>query len=358
MSPEIEGLQFEYIQKAVKIVEQLDGETGEVRWQIITSELLGSYDSRMQIKFMQGNKIRITGSPHKFIMGHNIFGGPDDIKGCCRYLVKLASKRLEIELPSWDKWELMRADVVYGFGLDSFEQVQEFFKSMRGCVYPRRQAMNFGVNSVYFKGAATTLKAYHKGPEFKVHDMPRLKKLEGTMYNPYNLRLLKDIADRIVRFEVEVYKRQMKYDQVDNKCGVLNDFYFDQVYTREVCKIMREGQSEMEIVRDINDVEERIMSFYPGRKGRNLFSIWSRIQLQGEQTVRNNVSRMTWYRYKSDLAYCGVSMKGNLKVLPGLEIVNNKKNLRGFIPLPGNHFQVQGIFCDIQDAINQLELTA
>jgi len=358
-SPHIPDLIYLQIVQATKRLEQIDMETGEVLWQVTTAELVGSYDSRMQIRFMSGNKIMITGSPHKFILGHNVLGGPDDIRACCRYLVSLAMYRLGIKLPLWAEWELMRADVTYCFGLASQAEVKEFFKMMRGCTYPRREAMNFGLNSVYFKGAATTLKAYNKGPEFRVHDKPRLKKLNSTsqLYTKANLNLLEKVGDRIVRWEVEVRKRKLVYDKINNMCGNLNDWYFEKVYIDEVCKVMKEGAQEMEIVRSIDDVKTRLKDVYPGRKANNLFGIWSRIQMESEATVKNSVSQPTWWRYTKDLAAAGVSLKGAVKILPGLEVVGGS-SLRNFVPLPGNQYEVAGIFCDINEAIKQLELTA
>lgn len=355
-SPVIPALDYQMIKESAKRVEAVDLCTGEVLWQVTTSEIMGSYDSRLHIKFNDDYKMTITGSVHKFILGHNVLGGPVDIKDCCRYLVALAYKRLGVDLPLWDSWELVRCDVAYIFALSSKEEVQEFFKMMRGCVYPRRQAQNFGLNSVYFPGASTTIKAYNKGPEFRFHDRARLLKLKD-LYSKDQVDLLEKVGDRIVRFEVEVRRRKLKYDKVDTRCGSLKDDYFTKLYVSEVCKILKEGDSEMEIVRSIDDVKSRLQQIYSARKANNLFGVWSRIQLEGENTVKNSVSRATWWRYCNELCSAGISLKGSVRVLPGLDIAHGS-NLRDFVPLPGNKFEVDGIFLDVKEALSQLELTA
>lgn len=356
-SPCISDLDYNEIRQAVKRVESIDLTTGEVNWQLTTCDILGSYDSRIIVKFGAMNSITITGSPHKFIMGHNVYGGPVKIKKCCKYLVMLVSKKLGLSLPSWRKWELMRADITYNFKLSSKEEVEEFFKMMRGCTYPRRQPANFGVNSVYFKGVSTTLKAYNKGPEFRIHDKPRLEKLiRNGMYNG-NIKELIDIGNRIVRFECEVRKRKLKYDKINNRCSTLKDKYFKKVYKNEVNKVLKEGESEMEIVRDINGVKNRLNSIFPKRKARNLFAVWSRIQMESERTVKNSVCKKTWHNYKNDFASAGVSMKGSVKVLPLLEVVGSNI-LNNFVPLPNSPYCMNEDLCNIDKEIKELEKIA
>lgn len=359
ISPSIPENIYQEIKQKTKIIEQVDTETGEILWQVTTAEIMGSYDARLQIRFLSDNKIKITGSPHKFILGHNVLGGPDDIKGCCRYLVALAGRKLSMVLPNWGEWQLLRADITYCFGFDSNADVKDFFKMMRGATYPRREIMNYGLNSIYIPGRSTTIKAYCKGPEFRIHDKSRLKRLceTDTRYSKENIDQLESLGDRLVRFEVEVNRRKLKYDKISTYCGQLKDYYFVNVYCVEITKLLKEGASEMEIVRSIDDVKARLNLFYKKRKAANLFGVWSRIQMESEQSVKNSVHRATWYRYQMDLRNAGVSMKGSLRILPGLQ-VNCDSKLRGFVPLPGNSYEVSGIFCDVNEAIRILELVA
>ncbi len=347
------------IQKISKRLQQVDMETGEILFQVTTSELVGSYDARLSIRIVNGRQVKISGSVHKFILGHNTFGGPKDIKGCCRYLVQLAKKRLGVDLPGWHNWELMRADIAHVFNLGSIENVRDYLRSMRGCTYPRRQARNYGLFGFYFPGASTTLKAYNKGPEFRVHDRKRLlesiKKDNRLALTNEKVELLEQLANCLIRFEVEVRSRKLKYDNMDIRCGSLEDEYFDKVYEKDVLKVMKEGASDMEVVRDLRSVKLRLHECYSKRKANNLFNVWSRIQLEGEEKVKSEVSRTSWYNYKKEFALAGCSLGGNIiinwedTILP---TVNDR--LVDFVPLPGNKCHIEGHFCDIDKAISQL----
>lgn len=339
------------------VTQRIDMETGEVMYQLTTSELKGSYDARLSVRVVSENRVKIGGSVHKFILGHNCFGGPKDLKKCCRYLVALSVQKLGLCLPNWSEWELMRVDVTHVFNLGSKESAEDFMRMMRGCRYPRRETLNFGVNSYYFAGASTTIKMYIKGPEFKVHDKKRLLNNRDLMYTKDTINFLERMSNQLLRCEVEVRRRKMKYDGISFKCKDLDDEYFNNVYIKEMKKILREGESDMTIVRDIMGVKERLKSVYDVRKANNLFAVWSRIQLEGEQSVRNSVSRMTYYRYKKDFEKAGVGMQGALKVIGNCP-VEKMSRLYDFIPLPGERYHVDGVFCDVDLAIKQLELSA
>ena len=83
------------------VTQRIDMETGEVMYQLTTSELKGSYDARLSVRVVSENRVKIGGSVHKFILGHNCFGGPKDLKKCCRYLVALSVQKLGLCLPNW-----------------------------------------------------------------------------------------------------------------------------------------------------------------------------------------------------------------------------------------------------------------
>ena len=342
------------------ITEKYEAETGEILSRFTTQNLEGSYDARLSVRIL-GNYIVISGSVHKFILGHNVLGGPDNIKDCCRYLVQLVSFKLGLKFPNWSEWELMRADITRVFALKSFDEVKEAIKMLRGCKYPRRENMNYGYESLYMSGFSSTLKIYHKGPEFKGHDRQRLyqlhKKYGSEFVSKEKIDFMQEISNRILRVEIEVRKRKMKYDKISNKCGCLNDIYFEELYVSEVSKIMKEGISEMSIVRSVNDVKVRLSENYSDRRSKNLMSIWSRIQIEGQDTVRRSVSSATWRRYKKDFSAIGISLSGNLRIMEGLSVSENDF-LRDFNLMPGNKYEITGMFCDVKEAIRQLEVTA
>lgn len=356
LSPELTELNVLDIKNKSILMQRIDAETGELLHQIITSKLQGSYDASLSIRVVQGNKVRISGSVHKYILGHNCWGGPNDIKECCRYLINLASKRLGVDLPSWDKWELMRADIAHVFNLSDKETVLDYFRMMRGCTYPRRKPLNFGLSGLYFPGKSTTLKFYAKGEEFKKHDKVRLKNLQNKGYfKDDNIELMQKLADCLLRVELEVRKRKMKYDKIDNRCINLKNEYFEQLYVIEVTKVLEEGKSYMEIVRTNKQVKERLYEYYTKREANTLFSFWSRIQVEGEDLVKKELSKATWYRNKKKLNDISISLQGIILINSNIPKLKESR-ANNFVPLPGEQYHISGEFIDVTEALKIYEI--
>ena len=359
LSPALEDSVVKAVVKKSQVLERYDCETGEILFRITTGFLEGSYDSRLSIRQVEGNKIRVSGSVHKFILGHNCFGGPVDIKKCCRYLVLVVQKRLNIELPGWDKWEVGRVDVAHVFNLGEYQTVCDYLRSMRSAVYPRRICHTYGLETVYFPGASSTLKFYNKGLEFGAHDRARLVALkDDNMYKQDNIDLLEKLSLQLLRVEVEIRRRKMKYDGVKLDCGSLDDAYFSACYEREVLKVIKEGKSSLEVVKDMEGVKERLAMFYSKRKANSLFAVWSRIQLEGVDVVMEGYCRKQWYNIRRDFGECGISLQGSLQVINRALPAQKVSRIYDFVPLPGERYHVSGRFLDIDDAIAQLELVS
>lgn len=366
VSPKMPEKIIHMIRNKVDYLQKIDGETGELMWQITSTELEGSFDARLSIRIWSDTRIKISGSVHKFLLGHNVFGGPCDIKACCRYLVLLVQSRLGISLPLWHLWEASRVDITHTFNLGDQKKCYEYFEIIKKCSYPRREPDIRG-HYIAWASKNTCIKFYHKGDEFRKHDYVRLKKavdkVEG--WTDEHLELLKEISQKLIRVEVEVRKRQMKYDKINTSCGCLSDEYFNEVYHRELLKVMKEGESDMDIVRDIQSVRDRLYEFYPERKAKNLMKTWNSIQMEGVEKIKASVCRTTWYTYEKELTRVGISLEGNIDVRQkyygdGLIAFDGRKafNVYDFVPMPGNRFHVDGVFCDINKAILQLEVGA
>jgi hypothetical protein len=359
ISPGLDESALKTVIKKSQVLERYDVETGEVLYRVTTGFLEGSYDSRLSIRQVEGNRIRVSGSVHKFILGHNCFGGPVDIKKCCRYLVLLVQKRLNIELPGWEKWEVGRVDIAHVFNLGDYQTVCDYLRSMRSIVYPRRTCHSYGLETVYFPGASSTLKFYNKGIEFATHDRARLIRLkDDNMYRQENIELLETLSLQLLRVEVEIRRRKMKYDGINLNCGSLDDAYFNSCYEKEVCKVIKEGASSLGVVKDIEGVKERLGMFYSKRKVNSLFAVWSRIQIEGIDVVKGSYHRSHWYRIAKDFSETGISLQGSLEVINRALPAQKVSRIYDFIPLPGERYHVAGRFLDIDDAISQLELVS
>ena len=81
--------------------------------------------------------------------------------------------------------------------------VKELINYFQMLTYSRKERQTFGVTGIYFPSRHATLKVYHKGPEFKKHDIKRfVDQFEG--------RRLLNIANSIIRVEGEL-KNRLRY---------------------------------------------------------------------------------------------------------------------------------------------------
>lgn len=337
--------------------------SGAVLWDITTGDLKGSYDNRISIKVSRmewraeshkglnavvkpkGNgKVRTTlvdcrpyveieASVHKLFLGHNVYGGTEDFQKSCRYLLNTVEQILDIKLPGHEKddyekhWIVRRIDFAYVFNLGSMEAVQQFFYLFRNGYYPRRNIRTFGLSGWLFTASTSSTKAYHKGPDFRVHDMKRLISA-GVLTDQQAFDMLV-LATEILRVEVEIKSRKLKYDFQKIRYGhepYVKDItpeYLQSVYETEISRIMKEGKKKSDIVRDSAKVEERLTSMYSGSKSNILFSAYLKITNFGLEKYKNTVPKPTYYRHLKELREAGVSF--NLTGEMNLEDVTGSK---------------------------------
>ena len=341
----------------------IDRQTGVILYEIITGELLGSWDSRISVKVMReewvsGGKsniqlvacepyLLIEASLHKIFFGHNIYGGPTDFLQSCRDFVALIEKLLDVELPHADVWHVRRVDWAEIFRLP-FAAIQEFFEGAQTINFPRREAMKFGSNSLYFPGSSTTIKLYHKGPDFAEHDFQRMKRFL-TFYRDQQfpsssdyyangqwvkrkLLALQRLANNRLRCEVEIHASKLDYDFGKRPLVTeVNEKYLSELYDREMKRLMREGKSEMDTVRESRAVRSRLLDVYGETEGSNLFGFFMQLAGFGEDVVKRdfpNARKSTYYRKRKKLEQAGVSwLNSNVHVIP-----NDGALPRDFVP--------------------------
>ncbi len=332
--------------------------TGEVLYELHAGELLGSWDARIGIKPMheefvadKQGRVRlqrcepyllIEASVHKVMLGHNVYGGPTEFLKSARYLVALVEKLLETDLPAGDFWTVHRVDVANVFHL-SPGAIKQFFESMQLLSFPRRGAKAMKcANSIYFPGKTTTVKFYHKGPEFKVHDYGRLRSffrklfehLHGTdAGNPERverkLRALQRLADRRLRVEVEIHSDKLQYDFGRNPTAAeLTDDYLQTVHDNEIERVLREGKQGMDTVRTEEAVWQRLEKTYTPKLAHVLHAFWQTMATRGDEKARQRYSKPTFYRNRKLLEEAGVSWRGSDIVL-----VANDSLIHDFAPV-------------------------
>lgn len=302
----------------------LDVETGETLYSFTTAELDGSFDYRVRVriadtesvytgnvveKLSLGTYLEVECSLHKLLLGHNVCGGSDDLYRSVAYLVAFLEYQFKVALPDFHSWELVRIDLAEIFRLPDIKVVQLYIEGLKGITYPRRKVFYYDNECVYWAGSTTTLKIYCKGLEYKKHDFKRIERFFGIN----NAMLLQDIADKILRVEVEFKKRKLAVMFGDDlrisniNIAVLRDAYYAEINKILGCEKMKTDK----VVRLSADVEERLFSTYSARVAKALVGTWYLLCQRGEKHTREVLSKRTFYRHIKLLRDCGVAWNGS-----------------------------------------------
>jgi II/X family phage/plasmid replication protein len=340
-SPSIDRSVMRRIEQQCILRSGTDLASGEIMYELFTGQLLGSWDSRISVlpkyeDFVIDKNGRprlhacepyliIEASVHKVMYGHNVYGGPCNFLEAARYLVGLVEKLLETELLPADLWTVHRVDVAHVYNL-SKPACKEFFDSIQLRNFPRRQKNSAKYDmAIYFAGKTTTVKFYHKGSEFRVHDYGRLRSFFRALFNHQygpdaknadrverKLQALQRLADNRLRVEVEIHSDKLQYDYGKNPTvAEITDEYLERIHDGEVERLLREGKQSMETVRNTTAVMTRLQSVYGDTRGAQLYGFWSALCTLNENVVRAKFSRATYFRNRKLLEDAGVSWRAS-----------------------------------------------
>lgn len=249
--------------------------------------------------------IRLECSIHKALLGHNVYGGTDDLLGSTRWLMDFLQKQIGCyHLPRFYSWEVYRLDFAKPFNLGTFEAVEEWIRSMKHCSFPRRKGGTYGDESFYFSGRNTIIKCYHKGPEFYTHDRKRLL----TFMKPSEVNKLQEFANTILRVEVGIRSKQLKEDfgHVPQVWEITRE-YMEKIYSREVSKLIRESKHESKIYRSAEAVQKRLYDLYSSQQAGMLLGTWYQLATLGEKPVKGKMKKSTFYYHRKLLVDSGCS---------------------------------------------------
>lgn len=299
--------------------------TGEIQYDFTSGSLEGSWDSRVSVRVEReewvATKLKgksnaaykvecepylvVEGSVHKALLGHNVFGGPLCPALSAAWFVDNIAGRAGVALPPSEDWRVLRIDWAEAYELSSFEAVQEYVSGLNMASFPRREVHRYGSESIFAPGSTTTVKAYHKGPEFSAHDWPRLKKA-GMDHG--ELVALQERANRILRLETSIKTRKLTEDfgQKPLACELTQE-YLENVHDREVARLLKEADIEMQTVRTHREVSRRLQETYDSNLANKLFGMWLQLAAVGEREVRQNMARPTFYRQRKQLMDSGCS---------------------------------------------------
>lgn len=357
--------------------------TGEVLYEITNGELEGSWDSRISFKVMRKDWVSISGrvelvdcdpyilveaSLHKFFYGQNVFGQIEGFQDRCALFINLLGELFGIKesdrlghpqeaLPSAARWQVRRVDWAEVYQLTPVA-IGEFFRGINHCRFPRRskKSAKYGINSVHFPGSHTTLRLYHKGPEFKEHEIGRLRKALRLYHQAQNADFLKScnwsapvpgsgnyhhkverklkamqrLADNRLRVEVQINAEKLSYDFGHFPLvSEIDDDYLRKVHDDEVFKLLREGKAEMETVRTHDQVKARLNRVYGSRSANVLYAFWVQMATRGEEVAQQEYSRSQFYSNRRKLVDAGVAWLSSDVVI----VANETALPRDFIPM-------------------------
>ncbi|WP_296560012.1 phage/plasmid replication protein, II/X family [Pigmentiphaga sp.] len=359
-SPPLGRQVVERIQQQCFLRMGVEVSSGEVRYEIFSGELLGSWDSRISVvpKYEDYiiNKngrpelhpcepyLVVEASLHKVFCGHNVYGGPVEFQRMCSDFVVLLEELLGVEFPPARCWTVHRVDVALVYRLEK-PQIKEFFDGIQLISFPRRKkgAAKYAM-AVYFAGKTTTIKLYHKGAEFAVHERSRLRgfftnlfaSLHGVADEKNRSRVerkvaaLQRLADRRLRAEVEIHSDKFQYDFGKNpRVDEVSDAYLQQVYDKEMEKLLREGKQAMDTVRESRAVMRRLQDMYGYSSGNRLYGFWSALCTLGDEVTREQFPKTVFYRNRKQLEDAGVSWRGTDVVV----VANDKLIPSDFAPV-------------------------
>lgn len=372
------GLQSPYLEEnvAMKIErecirrEGIDCKTGELIYRFTTGCLKGSYDSRIRVvvernEWIKRDKdkvpvkidtppyLKIEGSIHKLIVGHNVYGGPDDLYSSACYFIDFIQKEFDVTFPfSYDAWEVYRVDYALVFRLGN-DEVQEFMRGMNVAQYPRRKVFKYGTETLFAPGTTTCIRMYHKGPEFYKHDMKRLRRV-GVSED--EIHRLYDIAYNLLRVEVEIKAKKLRDDFLGflPNIGNIDNEYLYNIYKKEVSRIMNEGKEERSRVNKAVDVERRLKEVYNETLANLLLGTWYRLSLFGEEKVKKDMKKSTYYWHKKKIKDAGITW-----LFSDVAIVKNDiNNVLEFRPYKDNEKCMTEVLQKVQDKLRRYKNVA
>ena len=304
----------------------LDLLTGEELYCLCSGSLPGSWSSSVAVNVLRKDFVAMTalegyqrpgvelvecppfvtveGSVHKAMIGHNVTGGPCSLRPSIAWFVRDIEKRLGVSLPSWDSWRILRIDVSEVYDMGSYEAVAQYLHGLGLARFPRRKILRYDDETVMFPGTVTTLKFYHKGPEFAKKGF----KGYALAFSQAAAEKIQRVANTLLRVECSI--KAKKLNELYGTTGTAGQAALDAleaILDRSVGTVLKEAEHDMETVRTTEEVRSRLHEVYEPRLASLLFGTWLQLAAIGEDGVRRTISRPTYYRHRAQLAEAGIA---------------------------------------------------
>lgn len=304
---------------------QKDQPDGEILMQFFSGSLLGSWDHRLSITIVHYNDrpaLKLEGSVHKHIEGHNIQGGPTDLLAACSWLIDRAASFLDVPLPPSSEWIPYRVDIARAWRLPSPAHVAAAISALASVRVRNKKPRVYADETVVWPGHHFAVKAYHKGPEFRVHDrknlrrfaaaQPELPDIRDEIWDADDPRRPADepgidaghyfqcIADVLLRVEVEI-KRKGIIQRIGTRGTILDltpDILADLYWKH--AEPMTISSPDRKTVNTFAAVLARLQEDHTPSAARALVATWQILSVD-EDIARASMSPRTFYDHRAKL---------------------------------------------------------
>ena len=309
---------FYAIEKMSIIKTSYNNGTGENIYKIVNDHLEGAFGSSLSIRVGEGQKynfignnyIEIEGSYHKFVKGYNSHDGYYNLQLIILNLIQIVEQAYNIKLPKLKSWFVQRIDIAICYNLNNQSNVETYIDNLSKCNYSRRKLKHYEGESIYITGSTTTIKIYNKLKEFEKND---LKNFKDTTFRLYNYK--KHIKG-FVRFECEIKKPKLR--NIYHKKYIRADqiFYTDlkYIWQKEFEKFLKSVDSGLKIVREREQVKERLYQSYNKRRAKHLYDFYLLIMMRGISEIKKDTDRSSFYKNIADLKKAGIDFSQNLNL--------------------------------------------
>lgn len=266
-------------------------------------------ERKIAVKVKCKKYIEIEGSLHKLYLGHNCYGGSDNIKYQVEGLLMKIKEDLKLknDLPEYKNWYINRIDYAKIYKTGNQNNVRNYFNSLRNIHYPRGHVQYYAGEAIYRGGRTTGVKIYNKYVEYMKHGYNNLKRLSIDYAN----EVMENVID-IIRCEVEIKKNKLKYDfqKKEIKLSELTLNYLESIYKVEIKRLLNEGE-DVRKLKNNNDVRIYLMNNLSGNKFNIIYGFYNDLCINGVDEVKKSISKSTFYRNMKILKNYGINYKNN-----------------------------------------------
>lgn len=298
--------------------------SGEVEWATDRRlQVEGSHSSTMAVRGT-GSLLELSGSPAKFLQGHNLFGSGDVVGGVCRVMERLTSV-LELVPSEHDRelwrsggFDLTRVDVTRMYDLGSRERVRAALDALRVVARVSHQRTDsYGSGTVYLgqRSRRLSLKLYDKLAEL----LTRGHGLPDTMAPVWHQKLTEWASGKL-RAELTLRGKELAERRL--RLGA--------AWSPTVAESLLNERLDAVQLNDTVRLADDELRGLPGRLVA-VYEAW-----RAGRDVRALYSRPTFYRYRRELLEHGIDIA---RVRPRVVQADTEyvggEPLRGLLSGPG-----------------------